>query len=203
MTRRITTIRSALATHPEPDPPPVQEGVRDAAVALVLREGPAEVELLLVKRAEHPRDPWSGHMALPGGRREPSDQDLIETAVRETREETGLDLALPPRAGTPIGALPAVAPQGRIRPRIRVAPFVFDAPLSTRARVASPEVAWVEWTSLGLLIDPATRGEVTIDLPTGPRSFPCLRVHGEVVWGLTYRILSDFIARISSPPTRR
>ncbi len=197
------SIRSALSVAGGDPDTPVPPGVKEAAVALVLREHTAGVELLLVKRAEHPRDPWSGHMALPGGRREPSDTSLIETAVRETLEETGLDLSLPPHAGVPLGALDPVAPQGPVRPRIRVAPFVFDAPEGTGARVASPEVAWVAWTPLDHLLDASTRDEVVIPLPTGPRTFPCLRVHGEVVWGLTYRILDDFMARIRRPPPSR
>jgi 8-oxo-dGTP pyrophosphatase MutT (NUDIX family) len=44
---------------------------------------PREAELLLIRRAEHPSDPWSGHMALPGGRNDPQDTSLYETVVRE------------------------------------------------------------------------------------------------------------------------
>ncbi|MGH7339454.1 MAG: NUDIX domain-containing protein, partial [Candidatus Rokuibacteriota bacterium] len=62
---------------------------REAAVALLVRPR-ADLEILLIKRAEHPRDPWSGHMALPGGRRSTTDADLVATAFRETEEETGV-----------------------------------------------------------------------------------------------------------------
>ena len=80
-----------------------------AAVALVLRREP-EPSFLLVRRAHSPRDPWSGQMALPGGRRDPEDTGLRETAVRETREEVGIDLA---QSGTLVGRLPDLKPTSR------------------------------------------------------------------------------------------
>jgi 8-oxo-dGTP pyrophosphatase MutT (NUDIX family) len=171
-------------------------------VAVILREQPQDLELLLIQRAIHPRDPWSGHMALPGGRRDPTDPSLIYTAVRETLEETGVELLRPPYDAS-LGALSSVAPQGAVRPRVRVSPFVFATRVDTVARVASPEIARVEWTPLSALSNPEALGEVSIDLPTGRRSFPCLHLHGDVIWGLTYRILRDFMARTGLPPTPR
>ena len=59
----------------------------DAAVALIVRLG-ISMDVLLIKRSTNERDPWSGHMALPGGRWEPDDSELQQTAIRETFEET-------------------------------------------------------------------------------------------------------------------
>src|SRR5689334_10241192 len=64
-----------------------------AAVAMVLAPEEDDLRVLMIKRAEHPHDPWSGHMALPGGRHDLGDGDLAETAIRETAEEVGIDLA--------------------------------------------------------------------------------------------------------------
>ncbi|MGB5283894.1 MAG: NUDIX domain-containing protein, partial [Polyangiales bacterium] len=64
-----------------------------AAVAMLLREGASGPEVFFIRRAEHPRDPWSGHMAFPGGRRDAGDATLLDTAMRETREEVGVDLS--------------------------------------------------------------------------------------------------------------
>src|SRR6185436_21144367 len=66
-----------------------------AAVAVILigSEATSTLELLLIQRSERAGDPWSGHMALPGGRRDARDIDLRATAMRETREEIGVELS--------------------------------------------------------------------------------------------------------------
>lgn len=188
---RFWVLQEALSSYAsDPDDPPVRDDdVLRAAVSLVLRGG-SELEVLLIKRAAHERDPWSGHMALPGGRREPADRDLVETAVRETREETGVDLH---GVGHRLGRLEMVAPVSRRLPRLTISPFVFGVPEGTAARVASREVAAVYWVTVTELSSPASSGEVRIELPDGRRTFPCLNVRDEVVWGLTYRILTDFL----------
>ena len=79
---------AALAVH---EAQRVETKGRRAAVALVLRErDDGRPELLFIRRAEHEKDPWSGHMGFPGGRAERGDASLEATAVRETLEETGL-----------------------------------------------------------------------------------------------------------------
>ena len=79
-----------LAGH-RPEPVPA-ETHQKAAVAVVLREGPRSAEVLLIERAHHPDDPWSGHMAFPGGRMEAGDDSTRTTAARETLEEVGVSL---------------------------------------------------------------------------------------------------------------
>lgn len=187
---RFWVLREALASYAsDPDDPPIRDDDRiRAAVSLVVR-GREDLDLLLIKRARHEADPWSGHMALPGGRSDPADSSLDDTAVRETREETGVDLA---REGHVLGRLSRVTPSSTRLPRITIDPFVFGVPEGADARVASAEVAAVHWVSLAELRSPSTRDTVKIETHGGVRSFPCLRVAGEVVWGLTYRILLDF-----------
>jgi 8-oxo-dGTP pyrophosphatase MutT (NUDIX family) len=190
---RFGVLREALASYASDpdDPEPGTAEILQAAVALVVRGG-AELEVLLIKRAKREGDPWSGHMALPGGRRDPGDASLLETAIRETREETGVDLQA---RGVHLGRLEEVRPQSPRLPRLSVTPHVFGVPADTPAHADSAEVDAVHWISLARLRDPRTKGQVEIPLPGGSRSFPCLLVADDAVWGLTYRILDDFLTR--------
>lgn len=188
---RFWVLSEALASYAgDANDPLVLEGSYvQASVALVLRARDP-LELLLIKRAQSERDPWSGHMALPGGRRDESDADLLRTAVRETLEETGVDLE---RGGKPLGRLEDVAPSSPRLPKLTITPYVFGVAASVEARVASREVERVCWVGLSHLGDAATRSEIQIPLPGGTRSFPSFVVEGEHVWGLTYRILERFL----------
>jgi 8-oxo-dGTP pyrophosphatase MutT (NUDIX family) len=191
---RFGALREAISAYASDagDPEPEAEEMLHAAVALIVRSR-AELEVLLIKRAKREGDPWSGHMALPGGRRDPSDASLLDTAARETREEIGVDLA---SVGVHLGRLEVVRPLSQRLPRITVTPHVFGVPADTPATVASAEVEAVHWVSLDVLRAPETRDQVEIPLPGGARGrFPCLRVVDDVVWGLTYRILEDFLGR--------
>ena len=190
---RFWVLSEALASYAsDEDDPPIQDGDRlQAAVSVVIRGGD-DLELLLIKRSQSERDPWSGHMALPGGRRDEADRSLRDTARRETLEETGVDLG---RVGATLGRLNDVAPSSVRLPKLTISAFVFGVPAQTTATVASREIAGVFWVPLDVLRDPASTGTVEVPLPGGARGFPSFHVVGEHVWGLTYRILSEFLER--------
>lgn len=188
---RFWVLSEALASYAgdEDDPLLLDDAYLQAAVALVLRGRP-DLEVLLIKRAQSERDPWSGHMALPGGRRDPEDDDLLTTAVRETMEETAVDLD---RHGRILGRLDIVAPSSPRLPKLTISPFVFGVGADVPARIASHEIEQVYWVPVDELRDPATHATVEIPLPGGTRPFPCYEVAGEIVWGLTHRILRQFL----------
>jgi len=172
-----------------------------AAVAVILRDGPPGVELLLIKRADHPDDPWSGHIALPGGREEPSDPSLEATAVRETREETGVDLE---RDGQLLGPLDALSP--RATPiSVLVQPYV-AAIREHRPLVLSDEVAAAFWVPLATLAAPGASTESVVHVRGREMRVQSFR-HGDyVVWGLTERIirqLLNVVAPASRSPSSR
>jgi 8-oxo-dGTP pyrophosphatase MutT (NUDIX family) len=172
----------------------LHEPFRHAAVALILRGGPqGEPDLLMIKRATYEGDPWSGHIALPGGRQEPDDASLEATVTRETREEIGVDLA---RDACLIGSLDDVEPHTRALPPIVISPFVallaHETPL-----VLSPEVAEAFWVPLSALLDPSARRQVVLQLATGPRTVWSFQHRGYTIWGLTERILRQFLSYLA------
>jgi 8-oxo-dGTP pyrophosphatase MutT (NUDIX family) len=164
-----------------------EPGTIEAAVAIVLvpREKPG-LEVLLIKRSEWGSDPWSGQMALPGGRREGADPSLLETAVREAAEETGVTLA----RGALLGELDDLHPRTPTLPPVVVRPFVFG--LDRRPVVRpSDEVALHVWVGLTDLRSSATR--VTVDVRGTQLEVDAFRIGPHVVWGMTHRILLPFI----------
>jgi 8-oxo-dGTP pyrophosphatase MutT (NUDIX family) len=165
---------------------------RWAAVAAVLRQGPLDTELLLIRRAERDGDPWSGHMALPGGHRHVEDVDLLATAMRETHEEVGLDLSRHDLLGS-LDEHPASA-QGKFT-GIVIAPFVFGL-RSDEELSPNHEVADMVWVPLGRM----ARGETDVvkELQREGRlmRFPGFGVGDHVVWGLTHRVLQSFFTAV-------
>ncbi|MCU0242742.1 MAG: CoA pyrophosphatase [Vicinamibacteria bacterium] len=160
-----------------------------AAVALILREYRERIELLFIERAEHPRDPWSGHMAFPGGRREERDDSLEHTARRETHEEIGLDLA---RSGRCIGRLPDL----RVlrRRELNIAPFAYRL-IADVDLALSDEVRAVHWIDTALLLEPATHAMIRDPDPLSPGEWPCLRIEGKIIWGLTLAMWQSLAQR--------
>jgi 8-oxo-dGTP pyrophosphatase MutT (NUDIX family) len=167
---------------------------RRAAVALILRLGDAgALELLMIKRAVFAGDPWSGHVALPGGRQEPGDLTLEETAVRETREETAVDVRA---RGRILGTLDELEPRTPVLPPIVITPFVAVAERDVEV-VPSPEVALAFWVPLAALQDPSASREIVLELTGGPRTVPSFQHEGYTIWGLTERILRQFLALLA------
>lgn len=158
----------------------------EAAVSLILRPSGEAVEFLAIKRADHQADPWSGHMALPGGRREPGDSDLWATAVRETREEVGLRLD---EQGRRLGRLSDVLPRSRQLPAIAITPFVAAIGRGPEPR-PGPEVQHSLWVPVDVLLDERYEGRFAPTEADG-REFVVVEYGGEVIWGLTLSILSE------------
>jgi 8-oxo-dGTP pyrophosphatase MutT (NUDIX family) len=161
---------------------------RRAAVAMIARPTRADFEILFMKRADDPRDPWSGHMALPGGRVEPGEKTQA-AAERETLEEVGIDLKERARFLGALDEVGAVA-RGRRLPMI-ISPFVY----ALRDEVSitpNHEVAKTLWVPASLLRSADTQSTMQYNHQGAVYSLPCFRVEGEVIWGLTYKMLMSF-----------
>ena len=158
----------------------------NAAVLVLLRVVDQELQVLLVKRAEKPTDPWSGQIAFPGGKRDPEDKDLKETVVRETLEETGINIFVRCRL---LGAMESM--RSTQRPEMKILPFVVLQEKEQEIKL-NEELTEYFWTPLK-----------EMDLNKGCikyrcEDFPAFIIRGDVIWGLTYRILYNLLALLSS-----
>ena len=168
-----------------------------AAVALVLRGGASagETELLFIERAHHPHDPWSGHMAFPGGRVDPGDASPRAAAERETLEEVGLSLA----DATRLGRLDDLEGRhaGRRLPLV-ISAYVYHVARDEAPLAPNHEVEDAFWVPLRRLLDSRHH----VEYPTPWAGYPGILVGlpgRHVVWGLTYRFLELFLARLGHP----
>jgi 8-oxo-dGTP pyrophosphatase MutT (NUDIX family) len=187
-----------LLGHRAPDA--AEPPARRAAVAIILRPAGPAVDLLLMTRVEHARDPWSGHVSLPGGGRAPDDRDLLATAVREAREEVGLDLG---RDARPLGRLApvgAIAGGGALPMDITPYVFLLDGPHEPRPGAEAREAFW-------LPLDRVLRGEFdgryAYRRGRVARQLPCWRFEGRVIWGLTFRMVDDLLGVLTGRAVAR
>jgi 8-oxo-dGTP pyrophosphatase MutT (NUDIX family) len=170
--------------------------VRRAAIVLALRgRGDGEPELLMIKRAEFAGDPWSGHIACPGGRMEPADRDLAVTAVRETREETGVDIACDGRL---LGHLDELSPRSPLLPPMVIRPYVALVRADVEI-VPSHEVAEAFWVPLSALRAQESWGASTVQARGGERRVSVFQHGTYTVWGLTERVLRQFLQYLGTP----
>lgn len=164
-----------------------------AAVALIVAPDPDA--FVLIRRAARGGDPWSGQMALPGGRHDPADDDLLATARREVAEEIGLDLS----SATLLGALDDIAPRSPHLPPLMVRPYVFAIPGRVQLQ-SSSEVEQALWTPFATLSAAGVYRDVRLDLKGRSRVFPAYHLPEGVVWGMTERILTPVLRSMGRIP---
>ena len=191
---RLASIRARFATHRPLPRTANEEHARQAAVAVLLRERAGHAEMLFIKRAATPSDPWSGHMAFPGGHRDQGDAHLRATAVRETEEEIGLDMS----CASFLGELPRQRPLS-MRSNLLVAPFVFAIDGDPRFAL-NREVAATVWTPLAPM-HLGRNAERASPSCNGARSSAGAGngfrlAGGYFVWGMTYRMVQTFFETV-------
>jgi 8-oxo-dGTP pyrophosphatase MutT (NUDIX family) len=184
----VSLLKRTVAALEELRPVRLEPRERHAAVALMLRERSEGLELFVIKRAEKEGDPWSGHMALPGGGREPGDESVYDTARRETLEEIGIDLD----EGRFLGRLDDLDPRPRTMPGQLVVSTVVVA-IETEPGPLDPcEVVEAFWVPVDRLV------HEEVEIPDFPGSWPAFTYKDHyVIWGLTQRILTQLWASIT------
>lgn len=194
--RQGRSIVGSPATSDDHQPAPV----RHASVAMVLRPRTAEahgasfggVEIALIERASRPGDPWSGQIAMPGGRADPSDHDLVHTAIRETEEEVGLVLD----RSDCLGTLGAHRAHTRV-PAMAISGFVFGvSPEAELGPVEPGEVASASWVPIGHLLDPSAAVRYRFTSSMDPFPGVLLPDGSNVLWGLTYRFVDTMLGHL-------
>ncbi|MHB8567767.1 MAG: NUDIX hydrolase [Nitrososphaerales archaeon] len=186
---QIEEIKAALLSKPGRKASG-EQFLPQAAVAIILRPDnfSEECEILVIKRETRENDPWSGHMAFPGGHYEESDEMVLTTAIREALEETGIDL----RNCSMLGTLDEVIPTNRA---IRVTPYVVLAPESTSVNIDGNEVAGYFWIPISFFRNlENSRPYILERLGTRVPSF--LFKEKYVIWGMTHRMIADFLAKV-------
>lgn len=189
----LKSIQAALAhivakRHPE------RRALKRSSVVLLFREGSKGAEVLMMKRAERKGDPWSGHMAFPGGRQDLGDASIFATAVREVREEMGFDIEAVADHPLRLSDIHATG-KGRLQPMV-VTPFVMFAH-SDMTITPNYEVADYVWIPLRHFMLPGNRE--TFDMNYGGVNYtlPCYYYKQFKVWGMSLMMLDELIACLS------
>jgi len=187
MVNSIQKIRDCLSSYPQKTDS--SKSGPQAAVAVILRELDEECSVLLIERAPNPADPWSGHLAFPGGRVEAHDPSPEQTARREACEEVGLDLSQATLLGQLDDEIGAISP-------ILVAAYVYCLPMTDASLKPNHEVKEFFWIPLKMLADLSRRGTSEINFKGDFRFVPSIDLLGPErpsLWGLTYRFALKLI----------
>ena len=156
-----------------------------ASVAVILEKAESP-RILLIKRADISGDPWSGQVAFPGGKSQSGDLTAMGTAIREAREEVGVDLR---RDGVFLGYFESFRTHTGM---MDVIPSVFllKKPVTIEANAEVSSYRWVELLSL---LSPESKSVHELGFPERALSMPAYRIGDYIVWGLTHRILSSLL----------
>lgn len=162
-----------------------------ASVLMILKYDDLGYSLLFIKRPESERDPFSGHMAFPGGRMESVDNDKLDTAIRETKEEVGIDIV---KSGKVLGSLDDVNPNNPRARKYVVTPYLSILNEEVTIIPDPREVEKTVWVPMRHLVDGRNK-EIRIRERDG-REVEDYAYNYEqyLIWGMTGRILHQFLS---------
>ncbi|PKQ70186.1 NUDIX hydrolase [Raineya orbicola] len=162
---------------------------REGAVLILLYPENNTLGLPLILRPEHEKGVHSGQAAFPGGKKDETDKDFIQTALREAQEEVNLDTSQVKIVGQ-ISPLFIFASNFMVYPTVA---YVEKKPI---LEPNPTEVAEIFFTNIEKLKNPATIKKTIISTPQYNFETPYFDVAGKIVWGATAMMLSELIALI-------
>jgi 8-oxo-dGTP pyrophosphatase MutT (NUDIX family) len=166
------------------------EATTSAVLVPVFRDEEGELRVVLVLRGT--RGIHGGQLGFPGGKQEPGDGSLLQTALREAEEEVGLKRS-------DIEILAALEPRDTRTSGFRVYPFLARITPPRQWRLAAGEIAGVITPTVRALADPSARSKVELSFATWPGSqhVECVPLDdGQLLWGLTLRLLDPLLPRL-------
>src|SRR5258706_3754204 len=187
--QRLAEVEEALGRHQAVRVSLEGEPSR-AAVAMLLEPRADDVHLFFIHRAEFAGDPWSGHMGFPGGRKDPGDPGVLETAIREAEEEVGIDLRRSARLLAPLDEIQGVA-RGRQLPLV-ISPFVFAVEQAWKPQ-PNHEVQGTLWVPPSFLADLQNESIVEYFIDGQRMRLPAYIYQDRTIWGLTFRMIRSFL----------
>ena len=185
----LQLIETRLAGH-RPSRKLLRPLMKRSAVAMILQVREGELHILMIKRADRKGDPWSGHMAFPGGRMDREDRNGFAAAVRETEEEVGLRLGPEDRCIGRLSDLNARPHKGAFG--MAVSPFVFRLEREVTF-VPNYEVAEVVWVPLEFLLDTDNREQMVWERTGVKIPLPCYFFEDRRIWGLSLAMLDELM----------
>jgi NTP pyrophosphohydrolases including oxidative damage repair enzymes len=170
--------------------PVVSRIMIDAAIMIpVYRAADGSLRIVMILR--NPGGVHGGQIAFPGGKRDPEDETMLDTALREVREELGLDV--------PKHDILAELPMEQTRTTgYRVFPFVARISVPDRWQIAEREIAELIDVKLSDLIRPGAHDKMIDRFPTWTKAeqVSYYQIGQHRLWGLSYRILHPVIPRL-------
>ena len=182
----IEQIKNCLTDHQTQ--PLEQESERRAAVAMLLRNNSQRTEVLLIRRAEHEDDPWSGDLGFPGGRIEALDSSPRAAAERETWEEIGCCLNDKNYLGQSDDLAGAYL-------SVHISCFIYQVDHDAQFNL-NGEVVDLFWIPISTLLDPQRNQQLTFFYRGRDRTHPAVNLKEwseRPLWGITYRLLDNFL----------
>lgn len=175
--RTVKELKKVISTKKIPD--------ADAAVVVLLRANANDINVLFVKRAKKITDPWSGQTGLPGGKRNPEDQNLKQTVIRETLEETSINLL---ENCYFLGIMEPV--RSVKKPEMKIIPFVVLQEKKQDIKL-NDELTGYFWVPLEELAQ--NNGFFKFR----SKELPAFTIRNTVIWGLTHKIVEQLLSLLS------